>query len=168
MFCYLKLLVLIINAISMTRSLWYGIPKLAWVGLYSRWGSIISLSALDWGCIRNLKGWGCNQEWGSIRADTVFQIHFIPKSLLSFPLWWQKKLVSKWDCECWIIVSLVEISQAKNYESFISFLLIFLSHCFRKLCRNKLFYPEKRRESSSQKNCDFKEHVIARKNGNSV
>ena len=70
MFCYLKLLVLIINAISMTRSLWYAIPKLAWVGLYSRWGSIISLSALDWGCIRNLKGWGCNQEWGSIWVDT--------------------------------------------------------------------------------------------------
>ena len=41
------------------------------MGVYSRWGSIISLSALDWGCIRNLNGWGCNQEWGSNRADTV-------------------------------------------------------------------------------------------------
>ena len=40
-------------------------------GVYSRWGSIISLTALDWGCIRNLNGWGCDQEWGSNRADTV-------------------------------------------------------------------------------------------------
>ena len=41
------------------------------MGVYSRWGSIISLPAIDWGCIRNLYGWGCNQEWGSNRADTV-------------------------------------------------------------------------------------------------
>ena len=27
--------------------------------------------ALDWGSIRNLRGWGCIQEWGSIQADTV-------------------------------------------------------------------------------------------------
>ena len=39
--------------------------RVYWVGVYSRWGSIISLSALDWACITNLNGWGCNQEWGS-------------------------------------------------------------------------------------------------------
>ena len=47
------------------------------MGFYSRWGSIISLSALDWGCIRNLNGWGCNQEWGSNRADTVYDFEGI-------------------------------------------------------------------------------------------
>ena len=28
------------------------ISQLAWVGFYSRWGAIISISVLDWGCIR--------------------------------------------------------------------------------------------------------------------
>ena len=53
------------------------------MGFYSRWGSIISLYALDWGCIRNLNGWGCNQEWGSNRANTVciFQNEFNKKNL---------------------------------------------------------------------------------------
>ena len=41
------------------------------MGFYSRWGSIISLSVLEWGCIENWNWWGCNQEWGSNRADTV-------------------------------------------------------------------------------------------------
>ena len=40
--------------------------RVYWVGVYSRWGSIISLPAIDWGCIRNLYGWGCNQEWGQL------------------------------------------------------------------------------------------------------
>ena len=31
--------------------------------------------ALDWGSIRNLRGWGCIQEWGSIQADTVFHTY---------------------------------------------------------------------------------------------
>ena len=29
----------------------FQIPKLAGVGLYSSWGSIVSKSVLDWGCI---------------------------------------------------------------------------------------------------------------------
>ena len=44
----------------------------AWVGVNSRWGSIISISLFDWGSIRIFVGWGSNQDWGSIRADTVF------------------------------------------------------------------------------------------------
>ena len=43
----------------------------AWVGVNSRWGSIISISLFDWGSIRIFVGWGSNQDWGSIRADTV-------------------------------------------------------------------------------------------------
>ena len=42
-----------------TQSFWQ--VKVYWVGVYSRWGSIISISAIDWGCIRNLNMWGCNQ-----------------------------------------------------------------------------------------------------------
>ena len=42
-----------------------------WVGVNSRWGSIISISLFDWGSIRIFVGWGSNQDWGSIRADTV-------------------------------------------------------------------------------------------------
>ena len=44
----------------------------AWVGVNSRWGSIISISLFDWGSIRIFVGWGSNQDWGSIRADTVY------------------------------------------------------------------------------------------------
>ena len=43
----------------------------AWVGVNSRWGSIISISLFDWGSIRIFVGWGSNQDWRSIRADTV-------------------------------------------------------------------------------------------------
>ena len=41
--------------------------------------------ALDWGSIRNLRGWGCIQEWGSIQADTVCTI----------PKLWVQMLFSK-------------------------------------------------------------------------
>ena len=44
----------------------------AWVGVNSRWGSIVSIAVFDWGSIRIFVGWGSNQDWGSIRADTVF------------------------------------------------------------------------------------------------
>ena len=53
-----------------------------WVGVNSRWGSIISISLFDWGSIRIFVGWGSNQDWGSIHADTVdekpniFRIHY--------------------------------------------------------------------------------------------
>ena len=43
-----------------------------WVGVNSRWGSIFSISLFDWGSIMIFVGWGSNQDWGSIRADTVF------------------------------------------------------------------------------------------------
>ena len=33
-------------------------PKLAWVGLYSSWGCIVSKSVFDWGCITIWMGWG--------------------------------------------------------------------------------------------------------------
>ena len=42
-----------------------------WVGFNSRWGSIVSIFVFDWGSINIFMGWGCNQEWGSNRADTV-------------------------------------------------------------------------------------------------
>ena len=44
---------------------------IAWVGVNSRWGSIVSISVFDWDSIRIFVGWGSNQDWGSIRADTV-------------------------------------------------------------------------------------------------
>ena len=43
-----------------------------WVGFNSRWGSIVSIFVFDWGSINIFMGWGCNQEWGSNGADTVF------------------------------------------------------------------------------------------------
>jgi len=43
------------------------------VGVNSRWGSIISISLFDWGSFWIFVGWGSNQDWGSIRADTVFE-----------------------------------------------------------------------------------------------
>ena len=46
--------------------------KSLWVGFNSRWGSIVSIFVFDWGSINIFMGWGCNQEWGSNRADTVF------------------------------------------------------------------------------------------------
>ena len=53
------------------------------LGVNSRWGSIISISFLDWGSIRIFVGWGSNQDCGSIRADTVVSIgtsfsNFVP------------------------------------------------------------------------------------------
>ncbi len=45
-----------------------------WVGFNSRWGSIVSIFVFDWGSINIFMGWGCNQEWGSNRADTVVEI----------------------------------------------------------------------------------------------
>ena len=48
--------------------------KTSWVGVNSRWGSIVSISVFDWGSIRFCLGWESNQEWGSIRADTVVLI----------------------------------------------------------------------------------------------
>ena len=44
-----------------------------WVGFNSRWGSIVSIFVFDWGSINIFMGWGCNQEWGSNRADTVIR-----------------------------------------------------------------------------------------------
>ena len=58
------------------------------MGVYSRWGSIISLTALDWGCIRNLNGWGCNQEGGSNRADTVSEDFEVLKKIAIFASPW--------------------------------------------------------------------------------
>ena len=45
--------------------------SVAWVGVNSRWGSIFSISLFDWGSIMIFVGWGSNQDWGLIRADTV-------------------------------------------------------------------------------------------------
>ena len=42
-----------------------------WVGFNSRWGSILSIFVFGWGSIRIFLGWGCIQDWGSIRVDTV-------------------------------------------------------------------------------------------------
>ena len=50
--------------------------QLTWVGLYSRWGSVVSKSSFDWGCISFWKGWGSIQEWGCIQADTVNILFF--------------------------------------------------------------------------------------------
>ena len=52
----------------------------AWVGVNSRWGSIISISLFDWGSIRIFMGWGSNQDWRSIRADTVVYAQYIMQS----------------------------------------------------------------------------------------
>ena len=41
------------------------------VEVNSRWGSIISIFVFDWGFINIIVGWGCNQDWGFNRADTV-------------------------------------------------------------------------------------------------
>ena len=42
-----------------------------WVGFNSRWGSILSIFVFGWGSNDILIGWGCNQDWGFNRADTV-------------------------------------------------------------------------------------------------
>ena len=47
--------------------------KTSWVGVNSRWGSIVSIFVFDWGFIDIVIGWGCNQDWGFNRADTVFE-----------------------------------------------------------------------------------------------
>ena len=44
---------------------------LKWAGVNSRWDSIISIFVFDWGFIDIIMGWGCNQDWGFNRADTV-------------------------------------------------------------------------------------------------
>ena len=44
------------------------------MGVKSRWGSIVLIFIFDWGSISIFVGWGCNQEWGSIWADTVLAI----------------------------------------------------------------------------------------------
>ena len=44
------------------------------MGFNSRWGSIVSIFVFDWGSINIFMGWGCNQEWGSNRADTVHEV----------------------------------------------------------------------------------------------
>ena len=54
--------------------LFWSLKLFCWVGFNSRWGCIYLMIALDWGSIRNLRGWGCIQEWGSIQADTVLRI----------------------------------------------------------------------------------------------
>ena len=41
------------------------------VGFNSRWGYIVSIFDFDWGSDNILIGWGCNQDWGFNRADTV-------------------------------------------------------------------------------------------------
>ena len=51
--------------------LFWSLKLFCWVGFNLRWGCIYLMIALDWGSIRNLRGWGCIQEWGSIQADTV-------------------------------------------------------------------------------------------------
>ena len=45
-----------------------------WVGFNSRWGSILLIFVFGWGSIRIFLGWGCIQDWGSIRVDTVDQL----------------------------------------------------------------------------------------------
>ena len=52
------------------------------MGFNSRWGSIVSIFVFDWGSINIFMGWGCNQEWGSNRADTVAYLHVVT-SLIS-------------------------------------------------------------------------------------
>ena len=56
----------------------------AWVGVNSRWGSIFSISLFDWGSIRIFVGWGSNQDWGSIRADTVFKFKLTLQPIVMF------------------------------------------------------------------------------------
>ena len=51
----------------------YTYVLIAWVGVNSRWGSIVSISVFDWGSIWIFVGWGSNQDWGSICADTVIR-----------------------------------------------------------------------------------------------
>ena len=34
------------------------------MGFNSRWGSNVSISVLELGCIKIFNRWGCNQEWG--------------------------------------------------------------------------------------------------------
>jgi hypothetical protein len=55
-----------------------------WVGVNSRWGSIVSIFVFGWGSISFIIGWGSNQEWGSIRADTVIQTKRVPTLFVSF------------------------------------------------------------------------------------
>ncbi len=55
------------------------------MGFNSRWGSIVSIFIFDWGSINIFMGWGCNQEWGSNGADTVFHKNPILK-IINFPL----------------------------------------------------------------------------------
>ena len=42
------------------------------VGVNLRWGSIVSILVFDWGFIDIVMRWGCNQDWGFNRADTVW------------------------------------------------------------------------------------------------
>ena len=69
----------------------------AWVGVNSRWGSIISISLFDWGSIRIFVGWGSNQDWGSIRADTVSKHNFncIVKELRKHLFFQKSKLLGR-------------------------------------------------------------------------
>ena len=50
-------------------------PK--WVGLWSRWGCIVSIADFDWGCISFSKGWGSIQEWGCIDADIIVAANLV-------------------------------------------------------------------------------------------
>ena len=51
---------------------------LKWVRVNSRWGSIISIFIFDWGFIDIIMGWGCDQDWGFDRANTVAVSNFPP------------------------------------------------------------------------------------------
>ena len=47
---------------------------LKWMGVNSRWGSIISIFVFDWSFINIFMGWSCNQDWGFNKADTVITL----------------------------------------------------------------------------------------------
>ena len=47
------------------------------VGFNSRWGYIVSIFDFDWGSNNILIVWGCNQDWGFNRADTVGNSYYL-------------------------------------------------------------------------------------------
>ena len=47
--------------------LFWSLKLFCWVGFNSRWGCIYLMIALDWGSIRNLRGWGCISIWPSVQ-----------------------------------------------------------------------------------------------------
>ena len=75
--------------------LFWSLKLFCWVGFNSRWGCIYLMIALDWGSIRNLRGWGCIQEWGSIQAHTVYESFDLKKVSPNFIILFTIKIKMK-------------------------------------------------------------------------